>query len=1106
MRKILMTLLYGSAASAVLLGQEPPAEENVFELSPFEVTTEASSGYLATNTLAGTRINAELKDFGAAVSVYTEDFLQDIDATSVEEILTYTTSTEGGGQQGNYAGYTDSTDGVRGDPSGVNRIRALSEATRTRDFFESDIPTDTYNFTNLTISRGPNAILAGMGAPGGVIDSALKQANFKDSGQIRFRFGSNSSHREELHVNQVLVKDVLAIRLDALNEDRNFDQKPTYEKDQRLYLAGKWNMREAKRGAFWGRTTVRANVEVGSIEGIPPNPLTPIMATMSWFEGIDPRDGEPYASPKWYADGAQRKLYNADGTVATNADLIQGFPLYRQWNLVFADPGSETPLVGLSDPALAGVQGFMGTIPTGGGAPGGYVRGSGDQNRNRAGYYPRYLKDRNIFDFYDHLLTGKFDSRSQSFDATDIRLEQLLMGGKAGFEIAYNLQHFETFRDFPFGGGGDLPIYIDTTKFLSVRTDAFNTTPKGSIQSQLIENPNFGRPFIVARDAFRDQSNATERESMQVTAFLRHDFAESASGWKRWLGRHTLSTLFFETDWYRTNRTFISTWDPNGELSLIDSTGNVPGSFPAQVNAWFYIGDSMVDVATEDQMRLKPITSGRPQYGETYTLRVWDNKQKKFVTGTSTPLRVLGTARDQLDRISSQAFALHSHWLKEHLVTLIGWRKDSDKSFTSIDPERLPDGNLDMSQFAILPAVSEVEETLTKSVVLNLPEALTFGNNVRVFWNESGNFNPVGQRRNQWNEELGSPTATTEEYGVGLALLQGKLDIRVNRFETQIENAGVGGVGNAYSYTSSLITRMLAARDLGLIPADEGYDHPSFVTFEDVARAFYESIPDRLKQNIGPEYNFNPRFVDSGGVLMWEPDNIVGKASVSDVVSKGVEIEIVYNPTRNWRMSLSIAKNEGIKANVAAAELAYAAAWRQNLETLYDGSLLRGARNPGTEASTIWGQYQNETLGDIQTANALSGTASPEIRKWRANFVTRYEFRDGWMDGYNIGCAVRWQDQVGIGYPYIQDDNGNTVADIRNPYYGPETLQMDLSMGYKRKIRAFGQKMDWAIALNIGNLIADDDLIPVTANADGTYGSVRIPPYRTWFITNTFTF
>jgi hypothetical protein len=574
--------------------------------------------------------------------------------------------------------------------------------------------------------------------------------------------------------------------------------------------------------------------------------------------------------------------------------------------------------------------------------------------------------------------------------------------------------------------------------------------------------------------------------------------------------------LYFETDIARTNQTFKSSWQEEGDLSLKNSTGNVPGSFPAQVSGFFYISDSLLDVQSADDIRLNPITSGRPEIGETYTLRVWDTVNKKFVTGTSTPLRVGGIPNNVDESITSKALTLQSHWLGDHVSTLVSWRRDESVAtrfnFTPPPGEDGRDETGELEYEYLVPGdpVPQEKDSWTKSVVVNFPERylfeLPFGSDLRFYWNESENFEPVGVRRNQWNEDLGSPTNVTEEYGIGLEMMDGKVNVRVNRFKTVSQNRNVPNVPNAYGYTSTLINRYLAANALELIPAEYGYTYSGFETFEDVARAMFETIPQRLADRIGPEFNFDPRIVGTGLDTSWEPDSIVGKASVSDSVSRGTEIEIIWNPTRNWRFALNAAKAEAVIANAAAAELEYANIWRQNLETMFEGNLLEGERNPGqAEGNTFWPQYVAQTLSDIQTANAKSGTAMPEIREWRVNALTRYSFADGILNGFSVGGAVRWQDEVGIGYPFITDENGNSVADIANPYWGPDQLSIDLNFSYRKKIRAFGQRIDWTVTLNLRNINADDELIPIGANADGTYGTVRIPPERTWSITNNFT-
>ena len=66
----------------------------VVELSPFEVRPEDDTGYQAGNTTSGSRLNARLKDTPASVSPFTAEFLSDIAATNLQEMLSYATNIE----------------------------------------------------------------------------------------------------------------------------------------------------------------------------------------------------------------------------------------------------------------------------------------------------------------------------------------------------------------------------------------------------------------------------------------------------------------------------------------------------------------------------------------------------------------------------------------------------------------------------------------------------------------------------------------------------------------------------------------------------------------------------------------------------------------------------------------------------------------------------------------------------------------------------------------------------------------------------------------------------------------------------------------------------
>ena len=67
-------------------------DDSAVLLSPFEVRTEKDTGYIATNTLAGSRLNTRLVDTPASISVMTKDFLNDIGALSVSQAMEYALS------------------------------------------------------------------------------------------------------------------------------------------------------------------------------------------------------------------------------------------------------------------------------------------------------------------------------------------------------------------------------------------------------------------------------------------------------------------------------------------------------------------------------------------------------------------------------------------------------------------------------------------------------------------------------------------------------------------------------------------------------------------------------------------------------------------------------------------------------------------------------------------------------------------------------------------------------------------------------------------------------------------------------------------------------
>jgi outer membrane receptor for monomeric catechols len=263
---------------------EQEEQEAVFELSPFEVETSGDVGYLAQNSLAGSRLNSDLKDIGAAVSVLTEEFIGDLGATSMKDVILYSSNSlpEFGDSATNYNGNP-----MIGNEEWLVRIRGL-EATYMRNYWKWGASSDFYNVSRIDQSRGPNSILFGFGAAGGIVNVTTKQASLdRIENELSASVGSWDRRRGTLDWNQVIVKDQFALRLNTMAEDsESWREHESYEA-RRVHLAGTWRLTD--------RSTLRGEVETGEVNDNVSRTWLAIDQAWQWRE-----DGRPtYDGPQW---------------------------------------------------------------------------------------------------------------------------------------------------------------------------------------------------------------------------------------------------------------------------------------------------------------------------------------------------------------------------------------------------------------------------------------------------------------------------------------------------------------------------------------------------------------------------------------------------------------------------------------------------------------------------------------------------------------------------------------------------------------------------------------------------------------------------------------
>ena len=275
--------LSAMASAQTAATDTPTTDEDVVVLNPFEVNSTRDVGYLAQNTLAGSRLNTELKNTAAAISVLTPEFLKDIGATSMKDIILF--------QNNAVPDVGDSDNSVNGNPlighdEWQLRIRGVA-ASYARNFFAWENSTDLYNIERVDQSRGPNSILFGFGSPGGIVNSSTKQASVDSaSNAVGVSLGSWSTYRGTLDSNQVLIPGKLAIRLNAMLEDGDSWRKWEFNNARRAHLALKYHPSKD--------SSLRVEGEVGRVKDNVARPWLAIDQSFIWRQ-----QGRPLSNSSW---------------------------------------------------------------------------------------------------------------------------------------------------------------------------------------------------------------------------------------------------------------------------------------------------------------------------------------------------------------------------------------------------------------------------------------------------------------------------------------------------------------------------------------------------------------------------------------------------------------------------------------------------------------------------------------------------------------------------------------------------------------------------------------------------------------------------------------
>ena len=1154
-----------STPDAAAPSAAPAPDADTVVLSPFEVSAGNDVGYYATHSLAGTRMNSELRDIPGSITVVTKAQLEDTAAVDINDVFLYEANTEGTHTYTEFAldRYGSADDRVQSSPSQANRVRGIGSAALSRDYFVgiSGIPFDAYNVDRLTINRGPNSVLYGLGSPSGLVDSSPAQAIIDNNNTgLEFRVGSWGGRRASINLNRTLIPKRLAVRFAALYDDLGIRLQPAFETNRRQYGAISFRPFE--------KTHIHGYVEHYDNRAQRANAVTPADLISPWIANGRPM-WNPTTLTATYQDG-RRVTYAGTDFAATVAALPGVAPdehLSRPyWVMDNGVPVGPRLQRRIGNNGPLNLDERLGLVDVPNYFPG--VTRTNQPERLMFSHHPQFernlaypgyiapgLTDRSLYDWTSLNLSAA------NHYASDAKIYQVVIEQQLTQNLHLELAaHRETLDAADENGinANQAKVYIDVNSHYL----------DGSV------NPWAGLPFIESRQEVDAGQRPQELTVSRATLAYQLDFSRH-DNFLRWFGRHNLMGLAQRSrTWdkfyrYRPGQTnYDSSWvDRTADGTLDQALSGTTPQF--QSNRRYYLGHSGPAVQYSSgatptaayipepgaargpdwpttQLRhfrwtgrtadtTYPVAGGRPAGS-------WTNEDHTFAY-----LYQGGNSNQQI--ITSYSGALQSHLWDDRLVTTVGWRKDNLKSRTSrnLDSSGQPlpavfdetTGHQPTDDlFGVRnPAVAdlfpdpwdEISGTTTSRGIVARPflkweRVPSWLREFGLHYNESDSFEPSAVNISLFGDILENPTGTGKDWGVSLPLFAGKLNAKLNFYDATAFNSRAGGD------TGTVVTRVVRVEN----EADWG-----FVDFWE----WNIELRDHLPLGSLDFYDLNDAetlpYVDEIYRLSGLPAGTLRGESrtqndVRNITSKGLEFSIDYNPMPNFNIKFNVARQQSIETGGAP----YTAEWIEQRwphwtkagatnsnfpmnpqVNWFTGRNLAGVRAnqdpayvPATGGTDIrWlaneipsGWILGNVMAPFALLTELNGKPRPQVREWRYNVLATYRFSQGRLRGTAVGGSVRWEDAAAIGFEGDIDSTGRLVSDINRPVFDDANTNFDFWWSYSTRL--FNDKLRFKVQINLRNAFEGGGLQPIRANPDGAFSTYRIVEPRTWSLTNTFDF
>lgn len=1059
--------------------------DEIFELSPFEVVAD-DNGYLASNTMSGTRLNTPVADLGAALTVITKQQLIDTAALDINDVFQTEIGTEGISQ------FTDQSvdfqgrviDNVQDSPQTSNRVRGLSSANISVDGFSasSRIPFDTYNLDSIELSRGPNSTLSGLGNAGGTVNVNQARANLtREITQVSFRGDDWGGYRTSFDINRPILKDKLAVRASAVYDSKGFHRKPSEDTTRRFYSAVAFK-------PFSG-TTVSGSVETYRNFARRPNASTPTDMVSDWIAG---------GRPTWDPVTSAVKL---NGAVVATVPLAAPFDnntlyprglgrdaFFDNMPSMYIEPDGRVTLFTPNRLQASGAPGtgnWTNSIRV--------MTTASDvfKYRNAQPPGPQLpldslvgISNKEIYDYESINAVAPNWSRDQA-DVYKVQLDQKLFTTpvhQSYFQVAWRREDSERFNQNIINETTN--IYIDVNERLL----------DGTV------NPNFLRPYVNAIQ--RTSSNdviLSDTARAQLSYAL--DFGQMEKKWLHFLGRHQ-ANAFYEFN-NRTNANYGYRKVVTSDAPWINPVNRYNSSH-ATITERYYLGDA-VQAGSSKVVDYAPssaeIASG------SYDFRYASNVAGANITWATIPVNVdgmaFGGARGSDLELRTLGGALQSYFWKERLVTTVGYRKDEQRTRSTSAPVidattgfgTIPVPNLDSYG-----SWSDRDgATATYQGVLRPFRGTSFTDNHRnrggadgffanllegfqVHYSYADSFKPEAPAYNLYGQELENQHGIGRDWGFSIRTPDNKFVARVSWFKTEQTGARLQGAFNIPVMIVRGFEAGTGANTLETFARNVISARPEYAgaTEEQIQAAMYDFA--KLPQGF------------------W--DLIRAPVSVTDVnnqLSKGMEVELNYNPSRNFRLRFTAAQTKAIDLSLIDATQAFIEERLPIWTTITNDSGQRW----WDQATQNINQYNNQIVTNLARMRANLGKPRTQNKEWTWSSIATYEFTSGRLKGLTVGSTIRWADKSAIGFQGITGSDGVVrELDYDKPVYDPSRFSFDFMAAYN--LRLFKDKVRTRIQLNCRDAFLNRGLRATSWQPEGYPATFRIIDGRQWVLSTTF--